>query len=164
MKIAEKVRKPGRSILLEEPEGNGQEEDQVMAGREESDISNANTRDKLMLLLKMLKAVKSGDFSVRLPIEKDGVMGEISEVFNDVVILNERLANEIIRTSKVVGEEGKLTERVSLLEISGAWQVSADSMNSMINNLAQPTIEVARVITAVASGDLSEKMTLELEV
>jgi HAMP domain-containing protein len=84
-------------------------------------------------------------------------------VFNDVISLNEKLVNEIIRTSRVIGEEGKLTERVSLTNISGAWQTSAGSLNTMINNLAQPTIEVARVITAVAKGDLSEKMTLELD-
>jgi len=62
----------------------------VVTGREGSETSNTNTKDKLILFLKMLKAVKSGDFSVRLPIEKDGVIGEISEVFNDVVGLNER--------------------------------------------------------------------------
>jgi methyl-accepting chemotaxis protein len=158
-----KTRKPGHTLLLEEQEDNGQEEDQVVTEKEVSKIPNTNINGRLKLLLKSLKSVKSGDFSVRLPLVDDGVLGEIYEVFNDVVSLNERLANEIIRTSKVIGEEGKLTERVALLEISGAWQVSANSMNSMINNLAQPTIEVARVITAVAKGDLSEKMTLELE-
>jgi signal transduction histidine kinase len=158
-----KTDKPGGTDFVEGQEDSDQEEDQVVAGKQVSKIPNTNTHDRLRLLLKMLKAVRSGDFSVRLPVEKDGIMVEISEVFNDVVSLNERLANEIVRTSKVIGEEGKLTERISLSGISGAWQTSTNSMNSMINNLAQPTIEVARVITAVAKGDLSEKMTLELE-
>jgi methyl-accepting chemotaxis protein len=145
------------------------EEDDITKEKNEGDIrmgerkSPNTSNSRLRLILKSLKAVKSGNFSVRLPAEEDGILGEISEVFNDVVILNERLTNEIIRTSKVIGEEGKLTERVSLMDISGAWQLSANSLNTMINNLAQPTIEVARVITSVAKGDLSEKMTLELE-
>jgi len=164
MKNVEKERKPGRSVFFEEQDADERPPDEsVVEEKKEAIAPGTDGNARLGLLLEALRAVKKGDFSVRLPTGKNGVMGEISEVFNDVVILNERLANEIIRTSKVVGEEGKLTERVALLEISGAWQVSADSMNSMINNLAQPTIEVARVITAVASGDLSEKMTLELE-
>ena len=107
MKTITKTRKPGRTVFLEEQEDSGQEEDRVVTGREGSEISNAHTKDRLRSLLKMLKAVKSGDFSVRLPREKDGVMGDIFEVFNDVVSLNERLANEIVRTSRVIGEEGK---------------------------------------------------------
>src|SRR4030042_270742 len=158
-----KTNKPGRAVLLEEEEDSGQEEDQVVIVKEVSKSPGSNINSRLKFLLKSLKAVKSGDFSVRLPIVEDGNLGDIYEVFNDVVSLNESLASEIIRTSKVIGEEGKLTERVSLSDISGAWQTSASSLNTMINNLAQPTIEVARVITAVAKGNLSEKMTLELD-
>jgi len=163
MVVLKKQHKPGRSVFFESQDDGGQERGEGVRGREGSEPSDTDDDARLRLLLKMLKAVRSGDFSVRLPEEKDGVIGQISEVFNDVASLNERLASEIIRTSKVIGEEGRLTERVALSEISGAWQVSANAMNSMINNLAQPTIEVARVITAVAKGDLSEKMTLQLQ-
>lgn len=119
-------------------------------------------RDRVRLL-NALKAVKQGDFSVRLPVDKGGIMSEIAMMFNDVVALNENMANEVIRVSKVVGEEGKLTERASLGQVTGSWKMKIDSINGLINNLAQPTIEVGRVITAVAEGDLTKKMRLEIE-
>jgi PAS domain S-box-containing protein len=111
MNKTKKTRKPGRAVLLEEQEDSGHEIDQVVAVKEVSKIPNTNTNNRLKLLLKSLKAVKSGDFSVRLPIVGDGVLGAIFKAFNDIVGINERLANKIVRKSRVIGEENKLTER-----------------------------------------------------
>jgi methyl-accepting chemotaxis protein len=69
---------------------------------------NTDAESQLWALLEALKTVKQGDFSVRLPVANNGVMGEIAEAFNDVVSLNASMANEIGRVSKIVGEEGKL--------------------------------------------------------
>lgn len=60
------------------------------------------------LLLQTLTAVKNGDFTARLPVEWTGLNGKIADVFNDIIDLNERLAKETERASKVVGKEGKI--------------------------------------------------------
>lgn len=118
---------------------------------------------RLNILLKALQSVKEGDFSVRMPEGKNGIIGKIAEAFNDAVILNQKMANEMVRVSKVIVEEGRLTERVSMGNVTGSWTSSVDSINVLINSMAQPTTEVARVITSVANGDLSNKMALEVE-
>jgi len=62
-------------------------------------------------LLGALAALKKGDFSTRLPIDLDGVEGKIADTFNDVVELNQRMAEELERLSRVVGKEGKIAQR-----------------------------------------------------
>jgi|GEM_PF-2979255 len=109
-----------------------------------------------------LRQVKHGDFSVRLPANLKGVVGDTYRDFNDVVTLSERMAGEIGRIGRVVGQEGRLTERASLGAVSGVWETSIDSLNALVGDLVQPSTEVARVITAVAGGDLTQKMSLEI--
>lgn len=126
------------------------------------DLGQGNGTEELQSLLKALKAAISGDFTVRLPVKKNG-LGEIAEVFNEWVSLNQNFAKEIVQVSKMVGEEGKLSSRISLEAASGLWRTSIDSINTLIDNLAQPTTEAERVLSAIAQGDLSQKMTLEVE-
>ena len=114
-------------------------------------------------LLKTLMAVKKGDFSVRMSDEYTGVAGKIADTLNDIIEMNERLANELQRMSAVVGKEGKITQRASIGDVTGSWAKKIDSLNSMIADMAQPTTEVSRVIGAVAKGDLSQTMALEIE-
>ncbi|MBV9124144.1 MAG: HAMP domain-containing protein, partial [Planctomycetes bacterium] len=114
-------------------------------------------------LLTALNALKKGDFSVRLPLDWAGLGGKVADTFNEVIELNERMAKELERLSRVVGEEGKLNQRASLGDVSGSWADSIDSVNALIGNLVHPTSETARVIGAVAQGDLSQTMALEIE-
>src|SRR5215213_5247228 len=115
------------------------------------------------LLLKTLRAFRSGDFSARLPLDWTGIEGEIAEAFNDIVSRNETLARELDRVATVVGKEGRIGERAKLPSATGAWDSCIDSVNAMIGDLVQPTTEVARVIGAVAKGDLGQTMQLEIE-
>lgn len=101
-------------------------------------------------LLKAMKAARDGDFTIRLPVE-DG-LGEIAEVFNDLVGMNQSMSSEMVRVSRIVSEEGKLMERASLGAVSGSWKTKIDSINMLINAMAQPTTEVGRVITALQRG------------
>src|SRR5438128_1125956 len=100
------------------------------------------------LLLSTLTAVKKGDFSVRLPAEWTGLAGRISDTFNDVIERNEKMAQELERVSRLVGKEGKITERATIGSVTGAWGTSIDSVNTLIGDLVQPTSEMARVIGA----------------
>src|SRR6187549_1592661 len=118
----------------------------------------------VVVLLNALTALKKGDFSVRLPVEWTGVAGRVSDIFNDVIELNERMANELERLSRVVGKEGKISQRASIGgEVTGAWKDSANSVNQLISDLVYPISETSRVIGAVAKGDLSQAMSQEIE-
>jgi len=114
-------------------------------------------------ILQIIKAVQQGDFSVRISLEDSGVIGEISNALNELIERKEKMANEFVRVSKTVGREGKMTERASIGTVRGAWATSIDAINSLIGDLVQPTNEIARVITSVARGDLSQKMSLEID-
>src|SRR5688572_26479219 len=118
--------------------------------------------DKKTLLAALL-AFRKGDFSARLPIELDGMDGKIADAFNDVIELKERLSKELERLGRVVGKEGKINQRASIGEVTGAWQESVNSVNALISDLVHPTSETARVIGAVAKGDLSQTMALEVD-
>src|SRR5574337_6039 len=115
------------------------------------------------LLLSSLLAVKDGDFSARLPVDWTGVNGKIADAFNEIVAQNEKMAHELARVRKVVGEEGKITQRIMPSNAGGAWAGMVDSVNSLIGDLVWPTSEMAREIGAVARGDLSQTMALEVE-
>jgi HAMP domain-containing protein/signal transduction histidine kinase len=114
-------------------------------------------------LLAALMAFKHGDFSAHLPDDWTGVAGKIADTFNDVIRINERLTKEFARISRVVGKEGRIRQRASLGEVSGSWAEAMGSVNNLIEDLVQPTSEMARVIEAVARGDLSQNMATEIE-
>jgi HAMP domain-containing protein len=114
-------------------------------------------------LLKVLMAFRKGQFSVRMPVDQTGVEGKIADTLNDILDLNQKLVSEFERISSVVGKEGKITQRASIGSASGAWAEAVESVNSLIGDLVQPSTEVARVIGAVAKGDLSQTMSLEVD-
>ncbi|WP_026732095.1 HAMP domain-containing protein [Fischerella sp. PCC 9605] len=117
----------------------------------------------LKQLLRTLSAVKKGEFSARMPIDQTGMAGKIADTLNDIIEQNERLAAELQRIGNVVGKEGKITERASLGNVRGGWSACVDSVNTLITDLVQPTVETARVIRAVANGDLSQTMAPEMD-
>jgi signal transduction histidine kinase/HAMP domain-containing protein/CheY-like chemotaxis protein len=114
-------------------------------------------------LLSALITLRRGDFSVRLPESDDGAAGRIATAFNDVVELNQRMARELSRVSQMVGKEGKISERASIGRVGGAWDEAVNSINALIADLVHPTRDTARVIGAVANGDLSQTMATEIE-
>src|SRR5205814_4818288 len=123
----------------------------------------APAANDLRLLLSALSALKQGDASVRLPIEWTGLHGKIAETFNDVLELNGRMAEELARLRNKVGKEGKLKQRGDIGDVRGFWRDSIMCVNALIDDLVHPTSETARVIGAVAQGDLSQTMALEVE-
>ncbi len=114
-------------------------------------------------LVQALAALEKGDFTVRLPVEWTGAAGKVADTFNRVVEQNQRMAQELERVSRVVGKEGKLSQRASLGDVGGSWRDSITSVNVLVDNLVHPTSETARVIGAVAQGDLSQTMALEVD-
>ena len=114
-------------------------------------------------LLRALRAVRDGDFSVRLPGDWGGIGGKIADTFNDIVTTNDRLATELERVGQSVGKQGKTRQRVRGDRQRGAWGAMEVSVNTLIDDLVWPTAEVTRSIAAVAKGDLSQSMRLEAD-
>ncbi|ADV67862.1 HAMP domain-containing protein [Deinococcus maricopensis] len=113
------------------------------------------------LLLAALNAYKKGDFTARLPVTWTGVAGKIADAFNEVLENSERIAADVARVGRIVGKEGKVTQRVPLGPTTGSWVQLIEGMNELIDDLVWPTSEMTRVITAVANGDLSQTMAVE---
>ena len=84
-------------------------------------------------------------------------------MFNDLVEQNVAMAEELAKLSQMVGKEGKLKRRATLQGARGFWAQKVESINSLIDDLVHPTNEAARVIGAVAQGDLSKTMALEVD-
>jgi HAMP domain-containing protein/signal transduction histidine kinase/DNA-binding response OmpR family regulator len=114
-------------------------------------------------LLRVLSAYEHGDFSVRMPVDQVGMTGKIYDALNHSIDLNQRMAKELARISAVVGKAGNVKQRASLPAASGDWLACIESVNTLVTDLVQPNTEVARVIGAVAKGDLSQAMTLEID-
>ncbi len=136
--------------------GHGDGTETVVAGGRITEI-------ELRRLLAAMRDLRDGDFEARLPFAEDPLLAEIADAFNGIAKLNESLAAEMIRVSTTIGREGQMTERASLGPVAGGWRTTVTSINSLITDLVSPTSEVARVLTAVAEGDLSQKMVLEIE-
>src|SRR4051794_34440863 len=114
-------------------------------------------------IVRALAAACEGDFSVRLPARRRDVVGELQGRVNELVGQNRRMAKELARVARVIGRDGRMTERAVLPGLYGEWADSIESVNALIDDLVRPTTEVARVITAGAAGDLSQKRALAIE-
>ena len=116
----------------------------------------------LQPLLAALRANRRGETGIRLSTRKAGIVGELGRAFNELAENRERTTKELVRVSRAVGRDGRLSERAKVEDASGYWAASLEAMNSLIDNLSRPTREVGRVLDAVAQGDLSQKMELEI--
>jgi CheY-like chemotaxis protein/signal transduction histidine kinase/HAMP domain-containing protein len=114
-------------------------------------------------LLAALMALKKGDFSVRMPSDLTGLDGKIADTLNEIMENSEAMALGIVSVSKVVGRDGKLSQRCPTPQVGGRWGTIVNSVNTLIDDLVRPTTEMARVIGAVAKGDLSQTMNLDVD-
>jgi len=123
----------------------------------------AISRAELDQLIDVLEAVRRGDLTVRFRSANHGPLSRAGELLNDIIGMNQQTTSELVRVSKVVGQDGRMHERASLGLTQGSWATGMHAVNQLIADLVAPTNEIARVITAVARGDLSQKMVLEIE-
>ncbi len=119
-------------------------------------------KQDLQELVNALRLARDGETDVRLS-QKSGAMGDVAKTFNQLAERRESITNELKRVSRVIGREGRMTERAALKGAKGSWKDTVDAVNTMIEDLVRPTVEVARVLDAVAEGDLSQKMSLKIE-
>src|SRR6266480_3438185 len=125
---------------------------------------NGEKRDAIdhKVALRVLASVQRGDFSARMPTEWSGSAGKVAAAINDIIESNQRLEREIRRLNRNVGKEGQV-KGAQIGHAGGAWAATLDAVNDLVEDLAQPNTEIARVIGAVANGDLSQTMALEID-
>ncbi|MER6388499.1 HAMP domain-containing protein [Streptomyces sp. NPDC059382] len=114
-------------------------------------------------LLTALVSMRDGNFRKRLTVSGDGVMAEIAAVYNEVADRNLHLTGELSRVRRMVGREGKLGERLETGACEGSWASAIDASNQLVDDLARPVSEVGRVLSAVAEGDLDQRMELRTQ-
>src|ERR1700691_472768 len=114
-------------------------------------------------LLRVLTAFRRGIFSARMPIEHTGVAGKIADTVNEIIDLEQRICREQERVSVAVGKDGKVSQRAMVEGAVGSWAAWVGTFNSVIGDLVRPASEAVRVLGAIARGDLTQTMTLEVE-
>src|SRR5205085_2793679 len=97
-------------------------------------------KQDLQRLLDALRSARDGETGVRLAAQQNGPLGDVAKAFNQLSERREALTDELGRVSKVIGREGRMTERAQLKGVKGSWAGSIDSVNSMIDDLVRPTI------------------------
>ncbi|MGC1225026.1 MAG: HAMP domain-containing protein [Candidatus Sulfotelmatobacter sp.] len=117
----------------------------------------------LSAILASLQTMRDGDFSVRLPGSWTGLAGKIADTFNSIVAANQQIAEELKRVGQVVGKEGRTRERARFHESRGAWGGMEVSVNTLVEDLLRPTAGVTRAIAAVAQGNLTQTVRLDVD-
>jgi HAMP domain-containing protein/CheY-like chemotaxis protein/signal transduction histidine kinase len=125
--------------------------------------SELPSHEYLAAILQSLQTMKDGDFSTRLPGTWTGLPGKIADIFNEIVTANEEMARELKRVGQAVGKEGKTRERIRVERHRGAWDDMEVSVNTLVEDLLRPTTEVTRAIAAVAQGNLTQTVRLDVD-
>src|SRR5712675_162358 len=107
-------------------------------------------------------AIASGDLSKKITVNVSGEILQLKETINTMVDQLNAFAAEVTRVAREVGTDGKLGGQAQVPGVAGTWKDLTDSVNSMANNLTGQVRNIAEVATAVASGDLSRKITVDV--
>jgi HAMP domain-containing protein/signal transduction histidine kinase/CheY-like chemotaxis protein len=112
---------------------------------------------------KVATAIATGDLGQKITVEVQGEILQIKDVFNGMVDQLKSFAGEVTRVALEVGTEGQLGGQAEVQGVSGVWKNLTDSVNLMANNLTGQVRNIATVTTAVANGDLSQKITVDVK-
>ncbi|MGP3971240.1 HAMP domain-containing protein [Streptomyces sp. 6N223] len=107
--------------------------------------------------------MRDGNLRKRLTVTGDGPMAQIAAVYNQVADRNMHVTGQLARVRRVVGREGKLTERLETGACEGAWAKAIDDSNDLLEDLVRPVSEMGRMLAAIAEGDLEQRMDLRAQ-
>src|SRR5205814_580086 len=107
-------------------------------------------------------AVASGDLSQKITVDVRGEVRQLKDTINTMVDQLNGFASEVSRVAREVGTEGKLGGQAQVPGVAGTWKDLTDNVNSMASNLTNQVRNIAEVTTAVARGDLSRKITVDV--
>ncbi|HYI01013.1 response regulator, partial [Hyalangium sp.] len=122
-----------------------------------------NLTDQVRNIAKVTTAVANGDLSQKISVEARGEILELKNTINTMVDQLRAFASEVTRVAKEVGTEGKLGGQAEVPGVAGTWKNLTDNVNSMASNLTAQVRNIALVTTAVANGDLSKKITVDVK-
>src|SRR5207244_492789 len=121
----------------------------------------SNLTVQLRDVSKVATAIANGDLSQKVTVEVKGEILQIKDVINKMVDQLSTFAAEVTRVAKEVGTEGKLGGQADVKGVSGTWKDLTDNVNQLAGNLTSQVRNIAKVTTAVAKGDLSQKITVD---
>ncbi len=153
---------PGLNLESEpDVEQRTQESNLQFEALQEALKSEAVLKAQMQELLAAMQAANAGDFSVRL--DETNELGDVAREFNQWVRRDQALAQGIQTISQQIEGEGKLTVQLGLDDAPGTWANMVESFNRLIHHLAVPTLETERVLSAIAQGDLSQTIALQID-
>ncbi|MBC7753177.1 MAG: HAMP domain-containing protein, partial [Moraxellaceae bacterium] len=121
----------------------------------------SNLTNQVRNIAKVTTAVAKGDLSQKITVDAKGEIFELKNTINTMVDQLRSFAAEVTRVAKDVGTEGKLGGQADVRGVSGTWKDLTDNVNGLANNLTAQVRNIAKVTTAVANGDLSQKITVD---
>jgi signal transduction histidine kinase/CheY-like chemotaxis protein/HAMP domain-containing protein len=120
-----------------------------------------NLTDQVRNIAKVTTAVANGDLSQKITVDARGEILELKSTINTMVDQLNTFANEVTRVAREVGTDGKLGGQADVRGVSGTWKDLTDNVNLLAGNLTDQVRNIAKVTTAVANGDLSQKITVD---
>ena len=165
--FAAEVTRVAREVGTEGQLG-GQAEVRGVAGtwKDLTDSVNAmagNLTSQVRNIAEVTTAVAMGDLSKKITVDVKGEILELKNTINTMVDQLRSFASEVTRVAREVGSEGKLGGQADVQGVAGTWKDLTDSVNSMAGNLTDQVRNIAQVTTAVANGDLSKKITVDVK-
>ena len=121
----------------------------------------SNLTSQVRNIADVTKAVQAGDLSKKITVDVKGEILELKDTINTMVDQLSSFAAEVTRVAREVGTEGRLGGQAQVRGVSGTWKDLTDNVNFMAGNLTAQVRGIAKVVTAVANGDLKQKLTVE---
>ena len=122
----------------------------------------SNLTAQVRNIAEVATAIAGGDLSKKITVNVSGEILQLKETMNTMVDQLNAFAGEVTRVAREVGTEGKLGGQAKVLGVAGTWKDLTDSVNWMANNLTAQVRNIAEVATAIASGDLTKKITVDV--
>src|SRR5207245_2748602 len=126
-------------------------------------ILAGNLTDQVRNIAKVTTAVANGDLSQKITVDARGEILALKGTINTMVDQLRAFASEVTRVAREVGTEGKLGRQAEVHGVRGVWKALNDNVNFMAANLTSQVRNIAKVTTAVANGDLSQKITVDVK-
>ncbi len=165
--FASEVTRVAREVGSEGKLG-GQAEVKGVAGTWKDLTDNVNTMasnltNQVRNIAEVTTAVATGDLSKKITVDVKGEILELKKTINTMVDQLSAFASEVTRVAREVGSEGKLGGQAEVKGVAGTWKDLTDNVNTMASNLTNQVRNIANVATAIAGGDLSKKVTVDVK-
>src|SRR5205823_9088709 len=129
---------------------------------ESVNVMASNLTDQVRNISQVAQAVARGDLSQKITAEAKGEVAELAEVMNEMTDTLAIFAEQVTDVAREVGTAGKVGGQAEVPNVAGTWKDLTDSVNMMAGNLTDQVRNIAQVTTAVANGDLTQKITVDI--